>query len=203
MNPLVLVVLLAASAPGQTAAPEAQAGDVLAEIDRVRADPASAVPDLERMRGVMRGDLLELPGRVPIRTEEGAAAVDDAIAALRAAKPSSPLRPSPGMDAAAREHADDLGRSGRTGHVGHDGSHASDRLERHGAWEGSSGEAVAFGSGTARDVVLQLLVDDGVPGRGHRRLLLDPRYRVAGVACGPHPVYHQVCVIDVAAGFRE
>jgi hypothetical protein len=42
-----------------------------------------------------------------------------------------------------------------------------------------------------------------VPGRGHRRNLLDPLVAVAGAACGPHPKYRRMCVIDHASAYVE
>ena len=76
-------------------------------------------------------------------------------------------------------------------------------MNRHGRWQRMSGEAIAFGENPGEAVIAQLLIDDDVPNRGHRTLLLDPDYRVAGVACGPHPTFGQVCVIDLAADFVE
>ena len=53
-------------------------------------------------------------------------------------------------------------------------------------------------SSTAEDVILQLIVDDGVPDRGHRRILFNPAYTLVGAACAPHPVWREVCVLDFA-----
>jgi hypothetical protein len=50
-------------------------------------------------------------------------------------------------------------------------------------------------------VVVSLLVDDGVHGRGHRHNLLDPAIRFAGAACGPHQRYRTMCVMDHAGSF--
>lgn len=38
----------------------------------------------------------------------------------------------------------------------------SDRLERYGDWMGKIGETIDFGSKNAKDIVLALIVDDGV-----------------------------------------
>jgi hypothetical protein len=48
-------------------------------------------------------------------------------------------------------------------------------------------------------VVRQLIVDDGVPGRGHRTLLFSAEFRFAGVGCGGHRRYGHLCVVDLAA----
>ena len=55
-------------------------------------------------------------------------------------------------------------------------------------------EVITYGHHTPEGVVDQLLIDDGVPGRGHRHSLLRPTHRYAGVACGRHPVHRTMCV---------
>jgi uncharacterized protein YkwD len=42
------------------------------------------------------------------------------------------------------------------------------------------------------------VVDDGVKDRAHRKILLDPAFRYAGAACGPHRTFGTMCVIDLA-----
>jgi uncharacterized protein YkwD len=77
------------------------------------------------------------------------------------------------------------------------------RIQRHGDWTIAIGEAISYGPYVAergRDVIAQLIVDDGVPSRGHRKTLYDKDYRLAGVSCGPHPTFETVCVIDFAGG---
>ena len=60
-----------------------------------------------------------------------------------------------------------------------------------------------YGENPARDVVIQLLVDDGVPDRGHRNNILDGNWGVEGVACGPHRDYRQICVMNYAVKYVE
>ena len=177
--------------------------DVLAALNRVRANPAGLVPVLEELRTHFVGLRLDLPGRIPLQTVEGSAAVTEAIDVLKSTPPLPTFRRSDGLSLAARDHAADLGQSGRTGHKGADGSAPAERMNRHGRWQKASGEAIAFGDNPGEAVVAQLLIDDDVPNRGHRTLLLAPDYRVAGVSCAPHPTYGQVCVIDLAADFVE
>ncbi len=74
----------------------------------------------------------------------------------------------------------------------------ADRIARYGVWLGTMSENIDYGSRTARRVVISLLVDDGVPGRGHRTNIFAPASRYAGVACGPHRTYGVMCVTDFA-----
>jgi hypothetical protein len=79
----------------------------------------------------------------------------------------------------------------------------STRISRYGTWNGSAAENISYGSDTPRDVVISLLVDDGVPSRGHRTNILAAGSRFAGVGCGRHTQYGTMCVIDYAGGYQE
>ena len=64
-------------------------------------------------------------------------------------------------------------------------------------------ENISAGEDEARAVVIQLIVDDGVPGRGHRTNLFNPDLHQAGAGSAPHREYRVVTVIDYADGFVE
>jgi uncharacterized protein YkwD len=176
---------------------------VVEEMNLARRDPVGYAAIIEQRLRYYDGNLLRLPGRVPLLTDEGPAAVREAVRALRAMHPVPALSPSVGMAAGARDHVRDQGPDGRFGHQGNDGSYAPDRVNRYGRWGSSIAENIAYGPTTARDVVIGLIVDDGVPDRGHRVNMFDPVSRVTGVACGPHAKYRLECVIVYAASYAE
>jgi uncharacterized protein YkwD len=172
---------------------------VLAEINAARADPAAYGQALRRFRAYYDGGVVKQPGDpIGVMTNEGVAAIDEAIAFLEQQKPLPPLELHPGLARSAAAHVADQGPGGRVGHLGSDGSTASQRMRAKGVWAGYSAENISFGFDQAEAVVRQLIIDDGVAGRGHRKAIFDAGLSKAGVGCGPHRLYNYMCVIDFA-----
>ncbi|MGE5856528.1 MAG: CAP domain-containing protein [Syntrophaceae bacterium] len=176
---------------------------IVKEVNLARTDPGAYASWLRGQRQYYRGNQLRRPGEVPVRTKEGLAAVNEAIRWLEKQRPVGALGTSRGLSLAARDLVAPQGASGGFGHTAPDGSTPSARIERHGQWESVIGENVAYGQRTARDVVAAFIVDDGVPGRGHRTNLFNAAFHVMGVDCGPHSTYGTTCAITFAGGFRE
>ena len=100
------------------------------------------------------------------------------------------------MDKGCRDHVADLGPDGLTGHYGTDGSSPFDRMNRYGEWLQTAGENLAYSdSSNGESYIMQLFVDDGVAGRGHRTNIMKADFGVTGVAIGTHKTYgYQVCI---------
>lgn len=177
--------------------------EVADEYNLARTNPRAYAKFLTDTRGYYRGRMLEIPGRVRIMTNEGVAAVDEAIGYLERAAAVGALEPSKGMSRAAKDHVADTGPRGSVGHYGSDGSSPSARINRYGTWRRTSGENIAYGHNIAREIVMQLIVDDGVAGRGHRRNIFNPAYRRIGVGFGPHRQYGHMCVQTLAGEYVE
>lgn len=177
--------------------------EIVEEMNLVRQNPAAYAQHLEKLKKYYTDDLLEFPGKTPVRTQEGVKAVEEAIRYLKSARPVPKLKISEGLSRAARDHVNDQSHSGKTGHIGHDSSKPYERMERYGSWEGLSGENIAYGDDSARMIVMQLIIDDGVPTRGHRENIFSQEFRYTGVAVGGHPIYRTMCVIDYAGEFTE
>ena len=122
--------------------------------------------------------------------------LEEAIDFLLRQPPLPPLRRDARIEAAARAHAADQGPRGDEGH-GRPGA-LGQRLNREGVYAGLTAENISYGPTGARDVVAQLVIDAGVPGRGHRHNIFGRGFQAAGVACGGHRVYGGMCVIDFA-----
>ena len=180
----------------------AQAGElesrVLAELNLARTSPQTYAARLRDYRGWFSGRIVEVPGeRVPLITEEGVRAVDEAIRFLDRQAPLGPLKADPVLAAAARDWVAAQGPRGAMGHRGADGRGPGDRVRARGG-DRYVAENISYGLDAADLVVLQLIVDDGVPDRGHRKIIYDGSYAFAGTACGAHAAYRHMCVIDYA-----
>ena len=175
---------------------------VIREMNLARQNPALYATFVEELRGKMNGNMMVLPGHTRIRTKEGTAALDEAIRFLRNAQPQAPLALSPGMCRAAADHCADQA-SGGFGHAGRDSSHADGRIARYGTFGGCWGENISYGKATARDVVLALIIDDGLPARKHRKNIFNPNFNFAGAAFGRHARFGTMCSMDFAGSYTE
>lgn len=176
---------------------------VLAEINLARTQPRAYAGFVREFRSHFRGKTYGLPDSTTrVQTNEGVKAVDEAIKVLSRVKPVLPFTWSSGLASAAAELAEEQGRSGDIGHNGNKSGGMRERIEHHGEWMGRIGENIGYGPQDPRSMVMQLIIDDGVPDRGHRKNTFSEAFTTAGVACGSHTRYGIVCVIDFAGGFR-
>lgn len=175
---------------------------VVDEMNQARTRPAEYARKVARYIGYFDGDLLRVPGEIAIRTREGVSAYHEAVNYLKRVSPVEALTMSVAISRACQDHCTDQGPRGRTGHTGSDGSSPFQRMARYGRWLRTAGENISYGPSTAERIVIQLIVDDGVPSRGHRTNIFNPAFRVAGVGIGSHSVYRYMCVIGYAGGFE-
>lgn len=154
-------------------------------------------------------------GRYQIQVE-GKSAVEECIAFLKKQSPASTVTVSRGMCLGAQDHVLDQGSRGLVGHRGTDGSKAKDRIKRYVTTTRTvrvgntsqttvygAGENIDYGNSSPRDIVLSLLIDDGVPSRGHRANILKKQYEFIGVARGYHKTYGVMCVITFTEWCQE
>ncbi|MBE7411121.1 MAG: CAP domain-containing protein [Leptospiraceae bacterium] len=177
--------------------------EVLDEINLLRQNPPKYSEILVEYKKYFDGKLIRVPGKIAIRTNEGISAVDEAIRELKKAESLETLQYSKGLSLASKSHVNDTGPKGSVGHTGTDGSTPSSRMNRFGKWDLLSAENISYGYNVARDVLIQLIVDDGVPSRGHRLNLLKKGIHYAGVGCGDHKMYKSMCVMNFAGKYTE
>ena len=152
--------------------------DVLLEINKARTDPRAYAA------------LYLLPY---VKNGNASAAMKECIIEMKNTKALNALQPGKGLALAAKEWVNVQGPGGG---VGHD-MHTDPRIRKH--WACSTwGENISYGYDDARKIVIQLLEDDKVPSRGHRKIILSRAYTHVGIGCGPHKIYRFMCVQDFA-----
>ena len=192
MGLMPLIPLLLALAPPEPAL----AREIIAEINFARTRPRDYAERLRSYRKYFKGKIVYYPGNPNgLRTAEGVHAVDEAIRFLEKQTPIEPVEHSALLARAAGDHVAEQGSRGKTGHISEDGANPRDRMQRRGGGNYVA-EVITYGPPSAVEVVRQLIVDDAVPGRGHRRTVFAAEMRHAGAACGPHRVYRVMCVTE-------
>ena len=175
-----------------------QAQAVIAEMNRCRQNPkeyAETALKKHLERFVNESTFLDANG-TSILTTEGRRRVLEAINELKEMQPVAPLVYDEDLTNAARFHCADTGPSGHIGHESIDGTSMGDRLKRFVKDRMHKGENIDYGNSSAEDIVVSLVIDDGVPSRGHLQNIMNSSYRRAGAAIGPHKTYRFMCVID-------
>lgn len=201
---LGLMMTVAQAGPNTGAVPaEGIQKAVLDELNVARTTPMKYVEHLKDHRRAFKGKLFIGTAGVRRMTNEGVAAVDEAIAALSKQAPLPALKFSEGLALAALDHVEDTGPKGLVSHEGSDGSGSGTRIRRYGDVAGASGECISFGYYEARQIVMALIIDDGVPSRGHRRSIYNEKFQFAGMAAGPHKTFKNMCVIDFATAYSD
>lgn len=111
----------------------------------------------------------------------------------------SPLLPEKDLTAVAQGHARMSGEKGSTGH--------QDFNKRFEPLLGNPynhvGENCSYGYEQAIDIVISLLIDEGVKSLGHRNNILAADFNSVGVAIRPHKTYRTNCVMDFGSRTRS
>ena len=182
------------------------AEEIVSELNFVRTNPKRyATEVLEPRLQYFDGKIYAEPGKVRLLTNEGIAALQECISILKATTAVETLTLEKGLCQSAQWLANDQARTGKTGHTGSDGSNLGTRISRYGTWGISCGENCAYGTVTARKIVVQLLIDDGVPSRGHRKNILEQKFKKVGIGFNKEGMapYGAVTVMDFAGSYTS
>ena len=176
---------------------------VILELNKVRSNPKLFAEEyMEELLTAYQGKLYSYPGQDPVKSHEGVSPLIECIAVLKSTAAISILQPAEGLAKAAKDLVSDQQKNGGIGHIARNGSTPQKRIEKYGDWDICSAEDITYGSFEARQIVIALLIDDGVPDRGHRKNVLNPCFHFAGVANGKHPTYLSMCAIDYAGEYK-
>ena len=169
--------------------------EVIAESNRIRTNPKAYIPILEDYLSNFDGNQLRLPDKNEIlETEEGPMAYKEAIEFLKNQKPINVIEYDEEASKVALEYSKFLSNS-KEGQV-EDENQIEQRVEKYLDYDYSISENIDFGGSTGVEVIVNLLVDDGVKNRTHRENLFSDKYEYYGVGVFEHPDYDFCTVID-------
>jgi uncharacterized protein YkwD len=170
------------------------------KINQVRQHPESLIPILEDRNSYFKGKVYYPPETPDLgqSTIEGPAGCREAIRFLKNQGGVEPLEFSFGLSKSAILHASDMNSSGLQGHKGSDGSGFQARVEHYGKWHGKIAENLKFGFKSALGILIELVIDDGVPARNNRNCIFGVDFRFIGLAHRDHPQW-DCCTVIVFA----
>lgn len=156
--------------------------EIQLEINKVRSNPNLYAieilePRLKRYIGyIYHSDEGEL-----VITKEGIDAMKECIKVLKKSENLDVLEMEKGLYLAAKFLANDQAISGNKGHIASDGSNIQTRIDRYGTLIGTLDEICVYGLKNPRDIVVSLLVDDGVKNRKNRKTILNANFKKIGI----------------------
>ncbi len=143
------------------------------------------VNEINLLRGNPSGYIQYVDAYVNEQRRTGGFPVDQAVvnelkSELRQLGSLSILSPSQCIYQAAKNHGIDQKPTGDVNHQGRDGSWPWDRVRKACPNMQDGNENLVAGTPSVRTAVILLLIDEGIPSRGHRKTLLKPEWRYVG-----------------------
>ena len=179
--------------------------DLFIELNNLRKDPKSYIPLIEaEMKLLKKNNILKKPdSNLQIQTIEGKDAYQDAIKFLERQQPVQPLNEESRLSSAAIDLVRDLGQRGIVSHQDQYGQYVSERIEKYCEWDYSASEVIEVSSKNPQDILISLLVDDGLKNRPDRKTLFNQKYNFVGIGCGAHSEYEIVTVMVFVGSIRQ
>jgi len=144
--------------------------EMVEEINLVRSNPKGYIPHIKEY-------IKEMRNTKSFGFGDPVADSYELIEQLEETAPLSILVPSECVYTAAKKHGEDRKQAGSNDHVGTDGSWPWDRVLRECTHMRDGNENLVGGPANVRRAVILLLVDSGIPNRGHRTTLLNSNWR--------------------------
>ena len=177
--------------------------NILDEINEARTNPTRYIAYLEEYKQLFRGNTVYFPNGTRMTTFEGTRGVDDAINFLKALPKTEPFQFSNGLSKPARLQIADLMEDSSLGHTGKDGSDLAKRLGKFGFVGNMYAESLIQYVQNPREMVLTMLIDDGLKSRGNRKNILSSKFKQIGLAFGKDKKGDSLCIAIFTDSFQE
>lgn len=184
--------------------PNAFVQEVYTELNIARTNPAEYAYYLEEAMKRFDGNVRITSDGRRIKTHEGTAPYKEAIMVMKNMKALGALSLEKGLCLAAQDLTDSHVRTGNLGFSFPDGTSIWEHRKKY-YFANGEGVAMSYGSRSAREVVIALLVDDGLPSRANRKTLLnsDFKYVGAGFSKGEKHPYGASCLFSFATAYLD
>ena len=177
--------------------------DIFQCHNECRENPQSSISKLKEIQPYFKDKIYHHPLEDAITTYEGADIIEEATQYLKTLKPINTLIYSEEISKACRDHIADIGHKGLTDHIGSDGSNITDRIEKYCEWDGIVGENLDFGFREGSNILMNMIMDDGVKERCQRRNIFNREFKFIGVGVGPHKTFGVCAVVGYAKNIRK
>ena len=171
--------------------------------NEIRTSPSSYISKLKEIMPYFKDEIYHHPLEGIMTTYEGVDAIEEAIQYLKSMNPVEELIYSEEISKACRDHIMDIGPKGLTDHIGSDGSNITDRIEKYCEWDGMVAENLDFGFKEGSNILMNMVVDDGVKERCQRRNMFNKEFKYIGIGVGPHKTFGIGVVIGYAINIRK
>ena len=179
--------------------------DLFIELNNLRKNPKSYIPLIElEMKSLKKSNILKKrDSNLQIQTVEGKDAYIEAINFLQNQEGVPPVKEESRLNSAALDLVKDIGTRGVVSHQDQYGQYVSERIEKYCEWDYSASEVIEVSSKNPQDILISLIVDDGLKNRPDRMTLFNPAYNYVGISCGMHSEYEIVTVIVFTGSIRQ
>ena len=173
--------------------------DFVQELNILRTNPKSYIPNIQEEKKYLQGNILKLPGQDPgFKTVEGISAYNECINFLENANSISPIQMNKSLLNIANEYLRAI-QNVKLNSIKTIDIHKF--VKKYGNFEGDFNKSLEFGGINAINVLNNLVIGDGDPNRGHRNTIFNPSFNLIGVASGNHPEFGTLTVIVLCTNF--
>jgi uncharacterized protein YkwD len=173
---------------------------LLEEINSLRTNPKGYASKILKMKDNFEGDILKTQDGTKIKTQEGAAAYDEAVNFLQSAEAVEKLTSSKGLTRIAEELLENIQR---TDPDNLDSIDMNKIVSKFGDYSGAFGRIMEFGGSSPQQIVTNIVVCDGDKSRSQRENIMNGEFKVAGLALGDHKLFRKCTTIIACTAFKN
>lgn len=161
---------------------------ILNEINMVRTNPIKYADEMENY---IKGKEI-FYGRNNSNIND----INEALKYLRNVAKREPIKYNSNIDIIAQKLVNTQGPTGSLGH-----GDFIKRMGEYGTYR-QVVENISYGLTDPKDIVIQWIIDTGVPDRGHRKNIFEPIVNEIGIGYGPHKNYRNMAVVVLMKDYR-